>query len=373
MAMDVSKLRAQLVLELRADRSDGAVESAIDRWERRLAELHVNHTGNHTDGSLHHVGGHSTAHTAMIFPLVAITGGCAIAHLTSRYLRGWLPYSPMMLIFGVLLTVVDHELLLRNAWTEGGLHESLQRWTSIDGHLLLTLFLPPLLFADAIGLDWHVAFRSLSQCLILAFPGVVLGACLTAAFAVGVLPYGWDWTLALSFGAVLAATDPVAVVSPPLHRRHRPRGVCSPSCIHAAAAATAAPRTARTAPTALTASRLRARASRCVAMRAPWGAGLAAQGARRACFAHNAHRRRVDAQRRIGHRTSLTLTLPLTLSPDPNLRRVDAQQRVGRRTSATAPIPRPPLLPCTHPHAGHFTVLVDGACTRPPCIQCTRS
>ena len=27
------------------------------------------------------------------------------------------------------------------------------------------------------------------------------------------LPYGWDWNLAMAFGSILAATDPVAVVA----------------------------------------------------------------------------------------------------------------------------------------------------------------
>ena len=153
---------------------------------------------------------HSTEFTAFLFPLIAIIAGCLITHFTSRYLRGWVPYSPAMLIFGMLLTIFDHvvpEDVLPHV------HESLLRWRTIDGHLLLLVFLPPLLFADAVTLDWHVAKRSLMQCLLLAFPGVIMGCFLTAAFAIGILPQHWPLSLALSFGAVLSATDPVAVVS----------------------------------------------------------------------------------------------------------------------------------------------------------------
>lgn len=36
---------------------------------------------------------------------------------------------------------------------------------------------------------------------------------LTATFMKYALPYGWDWNLSLVFGAMVAATDPVAVVA----------------------------------------------------------------------------------------------------------------------------------------------------------------
>jgi NhaP-type Na+/H+ or K+/H+ antiporter len=42
---------------------------------------------------------------------------------------------------------------------------------------------------------------------------VLLGSLLNALFASYVLPYGWEFSLAFSYGAVQAATDPVAVVS----------------------------------------------------------------------------------------------------------------------------------------------------------------
>lgn len=48
--------------------------------------------------------------------------------------------------------------------------------------------------------------------MLLAGPGVFIGTLLLAAFAVYVLPYGWDWPTGITFGAILSATDPVAVV-----------------------------------------------------------------------------------------------------------------------------------------------------------------
>ncbi|KAL1526310.1 hypothetical protein AB1Y20_015027 [Prymnesium parvum] len=164
------------------------------------------HGSGHSSLEEHAV--HSTAHTTILFILIAVVAGCAIQHFSSRYLKT-LPFSPAVFVFGILLAVIDKFMLDG----DNELHESISRWQEIDGHLLLNIFLPPLLMAESIHLDWHVAKRSASQCIILAFPGVVLGTFLTAVYSTNVLPYDWSASLAWSFGAVLAATDPVAVVS----------------------------------------------------------------------------------------------------------------------------------------------------------------
>merc|ERR1719229_196154 len=90
---------------------------------------------------------------------------------------------------------------------------SYNSWASVDPHLLLFTFLPPLLFGDAMTIDTHVAKRTGGQCLILAGPGVVIGSMATALVLYFMLPYGWDFPTSLMVGSILAATDPVAVVS----------------------------------------------------------------------------------------------------------------------------------------------------------------
>merc|ERR1719498_2097288 len=60
------------------------------------------------------------------------------------------------------------------------------------------------------GIDTHVAKRVSGQCLWLAGPGVLMGSFLTAYFLQFYLE--WDFLLCLATGAVLCATDPVAVV-----------------------------------------------------------------------------------------------------------------------------------------------------------------
>ena len=42
-------------------------------------------------------------------------------------------------------------------------------------------------------------------------PQVLAGTVLTAMIGYFILPYGWSWAFCMTFGAILSATDPVAV------------------------------------------------------------------------------------------------------------------------------------------------------------------
>jgi NhaP-type Na+/H+ or K+/H+ antiporter len=53
----------------------------------------------------------------------------------------------------------------------------------------------------------------LPQSLLLAGPGVIISTVCTAVFGMIIFPYGWSWPVALLFGAILSATDPVSVVA----------------------------------------------------------------------------------------------------------------------------------------------------------------
>jgi NhaP-type Na+/H+ or K+/H+ antiporter len=87
-------------------------------------------------------------------------------------------------------------------------------WEGIDPHLLLAAFLPALLFGDAMAMDTHLEMKWFHQTLLLACPGVMLSTFLTAAFAKFCLPYDWSKESGLTFGSILAATDPVTVELP---------------------------------------------------------------------------------------------------------------------------------------------------------------
>mgnify|MGYP006161394813 CR=1 FL=1 len=145
--------------------------------------------------------------SALVFLIWCLFVGAIVSHFCSRR-APWLPYTPTLLVVGVLTALVEYL-----SGSSSTLPEVLDMWEEMDGHTLLYMFLPPLLFADCMNLQWTLIRRCLGQCLTLAGPGVILGSVLNAFIAQYVLPYGWDLTLSLSYGAVQAATDPVAVVS----------------------------------------------------------------------------------------------------------------------------------------------------------------
>ena len=83
----------------------------------------------------------------------------------------------------------------------------------ISPHLLLLIFLPILIFESAFTMDVHTFFKNARQILTLAAPGLMISAFLTSCIARFIFSYNWSWALCLVFGAILSATDPVAVVA----------------------------------------------------------------------------------------------------------------------------------------------------------------
>jgi NhaP-type Na+/H+ or K+/H+ antiporter len=93
--------------------------------------------------------------------------------------------------------------------------QTVDLWTSIDPHLVMYTFLPPLIYGATVHVNVHVFKKSLGQVLPLAGPGVLLATFLTASFTklwIGD-EYNWSVWAYLTFGAMLSATDPVAVVA----------------------------------------------------------------------------------------------------------------------------------------------------------------
>ncbi len=78
-------------------------------------------------------------------------------------------------------------------------------------HLILVLFLPPLLFEATLHIEAGALRKRLLPIALLAVPGVLL----TAGIVGGLVHWliGFDWPTALLFGAIVAATDPIAVLA----------------------------------------------------------------------------------------------------------------------------------------------------------------
>lgn len=132
---------------------------------------------------------------AVFVILFSIATAVAIA---VRRLR--IPYTVALVLVGLLL---------------GALH--LIEPPHLTKDLLFSLFLPGLLFEAAFNLDGGEFRRNAIAISSLAVPGVVAAIGLTALIVTPVLgalslDRGFTWEYGLLFGALIAATDPIAVV-----------------------------------------------------------------------------------------------------------------------------------------------------------------
>lgn len=121
------------------------------------------------------------------------------------------PYSVTLLVCGLMVGFFSRSELGHHQFPD--LNDALMVISNIDPHLILLLFLPTLIFESAFGMETHLFKRMFSQIAVLAVPGLLLTSALTAVLAYYAFPWQWSWTVSLLFGALISATDPVAVVS----------------------------------------------------------------------------------------------------------------------------------------------------------------
>jgi monovalent cation:H+ antiporter, CPA1 family len=115
----------------------------------------------------------------------------SVVAIVVRRLR--LPYTVALVIVGLFLAIEEPIPL------------------QITPQLILALLVPPLVFEAAFRLDLSQLLRNLPLILVLAIPGVVMTTLMVGA----VVAFGAPLTIpvALVFGALISATDPVSVVS----------------------------------------------------------------------------------------------------------------------------------------------------------------
>lgn len=116
----------------------------------------------------------------------------AVVAAVVRYVR--IPYTVALVLVGLGLALLPNAPQLE-----------------LTPEIILTGFLPVLLFYGAYHLNFADLRANLTPITLLAIPGVVV----TAVLAGAALHWtaGVDWAIALLFGTIVAATDPVAVLA----------------------------------------------------------------------------------------------------------------------------------------------------------------
>ncbi len=184
---------------------------------------------------------HAHLYEGVLAPIVILGTGA----LTKQLLQAsglHVPYTVTLLLLGAAAGLSLHYLFLRpleeaaaasDAFADacdpswfwyGVLQRSVGMLADIDPHLLLHIFIPPLIFESAFKVEWHVFFQLKWATLLLAVPGViistfVLGAVINMLYGAqdgeGASADGTAWpsNAGILLGVILSATDPVAVVA----------------------------------------------------------------------------------------------------------------------------------------------------------------
>ena len=112
-----------------------------------------------------------------------------------------IPYTVLLVVLGLVINVSQPYLPFSTLYSHFQLtHE-----------LVLFVFLPALIFESALSLDARGLLKNLLPVLVLAIPGMFVSTLLVGLGLWGSLDI--DLLIALLFGALISATDPVAVVA----------------------------------------------------------------------------------------------------------------------------------------------------------------
>ncbi|XP_028411372.1 sodium/hydrogen exchanger 10-like isoform X2 [Dendronephthya gigantea] len=125
--------------------------------------------------------------------------------LCRQIMKGWpIPYTVVLIFLGLVFGIFSASF------------EDVQVYTTMasqNPHLILTTFLPVLLFESAFAMDVHTFYKMFWQIVYLAVVCMAIASALAGVMAKLVFTYDWSWFVALMFGSIISATDPVAVVA----------------------------------------------------------------------------------------------------------------------------------------------------------------
>jgi NhaP-type Na+/H+ or K+/H+ antiporter len=143
---------------------------------------------------------------SVFFLMIGLLIGAIARELNKRFN---VPYTPFLFLIGLLVGFFKDSL--------GMLGEAAEQVSNINPHGILMIFLPPLIFESGFNSDWHIFRKQSKQIFILAFPSVVVSACLIMLSLKLLIGYETDeyytWIGAFLFGAILSCTDTVAVLA----------------------------------------------------------------------------------------------------------------------------------------------------------------
>lgn len=116
----------------------------------------------------------------------------AMVAIVIRRIR--LPYTVALVLVGLVLSFFPNFLGF-----------------TVSSDLILAILVPPLIFEATLHIPWRTLKKDLLPVMLLAVGGTLVGTFLVGGLVVQFL--GISWAAALAFGALISATDPVAVIA----------------------------------------------------------------------------------------------------------------------------------------------------------------
>ncbi len=123
---------------------------------------------------------------------VVLISIAALVAILIRRIR--LPYTVALVLVGLLLSLFPNFLEF-----------------SVSSDLILAILVPPLVFEATLHIPWRRLKHDLVPIVLLAAVGTLIGTFIVGGIVQQVL--GLSWAAAIAFGALISATDPVAVVA----------------------------------------------------------------------------------------------------------------------------------------------------------------
>ena len=219
--MNISKRRNSLisifllilVFQVAASQNIVHAQHHAQDIEQTITETQENSKDENTE--------HNSDMSPLFFLIIALIIGAGTRHFLKK---SPLPYTVSLLLIGLGLGALtrlgyfgEWNLLLFNFDTSF-MGKAIGWAGHIDPHLILYIFLPTLIFEAAFAMDVHTFKKSFANAFILAVPGIIVALLLSALVVMAIQFLGigmseWTWLIALLFGTVISATDPVAVVA----------------------------------------------------------------------------------------------------------------------------------------------------------------
>ncbi len=154
--------------------------------------------------------------TALLAPLLLTIAGLTVgAIFKSLFQRTRIPYTVGLFAIGLAAGIINRMGVFHGMPQFSAALDSV---ANINPDLILYIFLPILIFDAAYELNLHIFKKTLTNATLLAAPGLIICMILTAGVLMAISFFvpgyeKWTWASALMFGALISATDPVAVVA----------------------------------------------------------------------------------------------------------------------------------------------------------------